>query len=199
MSSTWWKKIWHGFWRSLLPEDGAQIVELAITLPLLVVILVGIYDFGQAFTLRQKLSGAAREGARFASNQSSADLTNPGTCSAPDSICAARDVVDAYLIANHVNDCGLTSPSTTVTPSNLQWSFAAGGCTGGTFTLVINRGDTFQTSPGGGASPLVVEATQVTLSYPYVWQFNRVIQFVAPGSAFGPAQIPASAVMQNLN
>lgn len=187
--------------KNLGKNDGAQIVELAVTLPLLVVILIGIYDFGQAYNLKQKLAGAAREGARFASNQSSGDLTNSGTnCSpAPDSICAVRDVVDSYLIANNVNDCGLKTNTTTITPLNLQWTFTATGCTAGNFTLVINRGAIFTTTPGGTGTPLIVEGSQVSLSYPYVWQFNRVVQLIAPGSAYGPAQIPVSAVMQNIN
>ena len=152
--------------KNLGKNDGAQIVELAVTLPLLVVILIGIYDFGQAYNLKQKLAGAAREGARFASNQSSGDLTNSGTnCSpAPDSICAVRDVVDSYLIANNVNDCGLKTNTTTITPLNLQWTFTATGCTAGNFTLVINRGAIFTTTPGGTGTPLIVEGSQVSLS-----------------------------------
>lgn len=185
----------------LAGDEAAQIVELAVTLPLLVVILVGIYDFGQAYNLKQKLAGAAREGARFAASQSSGDLTNTGTnCSpAPDSICAVRDVVDSYLVANNVNDCGLKTNSTTITPVNLRWTFTATGCSAGNFTLVVNRGSIFTTSPGGGGTPLTVEGSQVSLSYPYVWQFNRVVQLIAPGSAYGPAQIPVSALMQNGN
>ena len=45
-------------------EDCAsQIVELAISLPVLVIFVVGIFDFGGALTLKQKLTNAAREGA----------------------------------------------------------------------------------------------------------------------------------------
>lgn len=195
------RTIGHAVFSKFAGDDAAQIVELAVTLPLLVVLLIGIYDFGQAYNLKQKLAAAAREGARFASNQTSGDLTNTGSncASTPDSICAVRDVVDSYLIANNINDCGLTSNTTTITPSNLQWTFTATGCTAGNFTLVINRGAIFTTSPGGTGTPLTVEGSQVSLSYPYVWQFNRVVQLIAPGSAYGPAQIPVSAVMQNVN
>src|SRR5689334_13035247 len=75
---------------------GAQIVEFAVTLPLLVAIFVGIYDFTNAFNLKQKLTVAIREGARFSSNQSTSDLTNSTLGSAPNSINVTRDVIDNY-------------------------------------------------------------------------------------------------------
>ena len=88
---------------------GSQIVELAVALPLLVVFVVGIFDFGSAFGIKQKIANAAREGARTASNQPTRDLsyTPGGGCGAPTSVCAIRDAVDHYLAAANVNDCGL--------------------------------------------------------------------------------------------
>jgi Flp pilus assembly protein TadG len=194
--------LWRAVCNKLAGDEAAQIVELAVTLPLLVVILIGIYDFGQAYNLKQKLAAAAREGARFASSQSTADLTNAGAvCSpAPDSICAVRDVVDSYFIANNINDCGLSSLTTapvTQNGTNWQWTFTAGGCPNlGNLTVTINRGFVFNIA---GTPAVTAEGTRVDISYPYLWQFNRVVQLVAPGSAYGPAQIPATAVMQNLN
>jgi Flp pilus assembly protein TadG len=175
---------------------GAQIVELAVTLPLLVVIFVGIYDFGQAFNMKQKLSTATREGARFAANQSTIDLTDlggPCSASAPKSVCAALDVIDAYLVANNINDCGLSSPSS-VTQTGWKWTFTGTSCPGGNLTLTIDRGAAFI------AGGVTVEATSVQLSYPYQWHFNRVVQFLVPGASFGAVtQIPTTATMQNLN
>ncbi|HKS72090.1 MAG TPA: TadE family protein, partial [Terriglobales bacterium] len=49
---------------SLLEEEGAQIVEFAVALPLLIVFVVGIFDFSSAFTLKQKLTNVARDTAR---------------------------------------------------------------------------------------------------------------------------------------
>ena len=175
--------------------SGAQIVELAVSLPLLVVIFVGIYDFSQAFVLKHKLSDAAREGARFASNQSTSDLTtNP-----PASILATRDVIDNYLIANQVNDCGLNS-ALPKPLGNWQWQFSAAGCSipGLDLVLTIDRGYLLTYVPSGG-STYTVEATQVRLDYPYQWQFNQVVKLIAPGANYGNTQIPTTAVMQNLN
>src|SRR5450755_3143018 len=49
---------------SLLKDvRGSALVEFAITLPLLVVFVVGIYDFSGAFNQKQKIAQAAQEGA----------------------------------------------------------------------------------------------------------------------------------------
>jgi Flp pilus assembly protein TadG len=181
--------------------EAAQIVELAITLPLLMALLVGIYDFGQAFNLKQKLAGAAREGARFASSQSTSDLSN----SSPASLLAVRDVVDSYLTSNNVNDLGLAT-ATPGTPTNWTWTFPGPPnpgppltcATDGQFTLTINRGFSYNVANGGNI--VTIEATQVTLSYPYQWQFNRVIKLVVGSASYAATScIVSSAAMQNLN
>jgi Flp pilus assembly protein TadG len=177
--------------------EGAQIVELAVSLPLLALLFVGTYDVGQAFNLKQKLVATTREAARSAANQSTADL-NGVTAATPSSISAIRDVVDSYLIANNINDCGLNT-ATAGTPVGWSWTFTAKGCPGGNFILTINRGYTYTTTStnAGNNVTVTVEATQVTMSYPYQWQFNRFIQMVGGNIAVSP--IPTSAVMQNLN
>ena len=57
--------------------DAAAIIEFAVALPLLVVLVVGIFDFGGAFNLKQELNNAAREGARFGAAQPTNDIS-PG-------------------------------------------------------------------------------------------------------------------------
>ena len=75
-------------------------------MPLLVVFVVGIFDFGQAFNDKLKLNGAAREGARLGSSLPTTDLTSNGgsTGTAPPSIDAVRSAVDSYLVAAGLND-----------------------------------------------------------------------------------------------
>jgi len=55
---------------------GAAAVEMAVVTPLLLTMLFGIIEFGYAFTVRQSLVTAAREGARIAAlpGSSSADI-----------------------------------------------------------------------------------------------------------------------------
>jgi Flp pilus assembly protein TadG len=50
-----------------LRERGAALLELAIVLPLLLVVVAGIVDFGFALQKYEVIANAAREGARLAS------------------------------------------------------------------------------------------------------------------------------------
>src|ERR1700679_3537679 len=81
--------------------DAAALIEFAVALPLLVVMVVGIFDFGGAFNLKQELNNAVREGATFGASQPTNDLTNAGT---PGSVDAARYIVASYLLAARLND-----------------------------------------------------------------------------------------------
>lgn len=45
-------------------ERGAAAVEFALVMPLLLVLVLGIAEFGRAYHLQTTLSGAAREGVR---------------------------------------------------------------------------------------------------------------------------------------
>jgi Flp pilus assembly protein TadG len=48
-------------WRS---ARGAELIEFAIVVPLLVLLLAGIFDFGMMFRSYEAVTNAAREGAR---------------------------------------------------------------------------------------------------------------------------------------
>lgn len=47
-------------------ERGAALLELAMTLPLLLLVSVGIFEFGRCYQTWQVVTNAAREGARLA-------------------------------------------------------------------------------------------------------------------------------------
>ena len=47
-------------------ERGAALIETAITIPIVLLIAVGIFEFGRAYQTWQVLTNAAREGARVA-------------------------------------------------------------------------------------------------------------------------------------
>jgi TadE-like protein len=186
--------------RRIRAQEGAELIEFAISLPLLVVFVVGIYDFGSAFTLKQKLGNITLEAARIAASQPMNDLSNPvkcGSSNVPGSICTIRNIAASDLAQNHVINCDLSPASVSSPPSSLDWIFTvSSGC-----KLEINRGLVI---PGVAlqspfTSNYMIEATQVKLTYPYQWQFNRVIGFLAPGANFTGGNITSQAVMQNLN
>jgi Flp pilus assembly protein TadG len=47
-------------------QRGAALIEMALTFPLLLLVAVGIFEFGRAYQTWQVLTNAAREGARVA-------------------------------------------------------------------------------------------------------------------------------------
>lgn len=189
--------------RSGTETEAAQIVEFALSLPLLVVFVVGIFDFSNAISLKQKLTSAATEGARVAAADPAGDLASP-TNGIPASVADAWQVVDNYLHAAKVNDCGLSG----VTPTQgtgLVWTATSAGlgCPGTGITLTINRSGNggnpvcFGSATSGTATMVVVN-TCVTIQYAYRWQFNSVSGLVG-GSLIGPSTITSVATAFNEN
>jgi Flp pilus assembly protein TadG len=177
-------------------DRASQIVEFALSLPLLVLLVVGIFDFSGALSLKQKLTNAAREGARVAAADPSNDLGNPPATGVPASIGDAFQVVDNYLISEKINDCGL-SAQTPAETSVLTWSAtaAANGCPTSGIALTINRGCITQQNVG---TTVDVVDTCVTIVYPYNWQFGGVSGLFG-GTFIPPIGITTTAVAFNEN
>lgn len=178
--------------------DGSQIVEFAVSLPLLMVLAVGIFDFGNAYNLKQKLTNAAREGARLGASQPTNDLSS----APPTSILAVRDVVDNYLQAARINDCGLQSATATAVGAASPWAWTFSSSCGaaiGNLVLIVNRGNVVTSAVVTAGNPVKVLTTQVTVQYPYRWQFNRVASLLGATGFAGTSQITAVAMMENQN
>ena len=178
--------------RSLRKSDaGSQIVEFALSVPVLVLFVIGIFDFSGALALKHKLENAVREGARVAAADPATDLN----ASMPVSVSDAYQAVDNYLVSEQVNDCGLASAAAPAGAS-LQWIYTANvGCPGASgLTLTINRGCNSPQSitVGGSAATVYLICTEVKIVYPYVWQFTGAAGVF--GRLVGPASITTSAV-----
>jgi Flp pilus assembly protein TadG len=197
---------WRTAQRAWRDERAAQIVEFAVALPLLVLFVVGIFDFSAAYTLKQKLTNLARDTARVAAADPANDLSNP----LPASISDAFWVVDNYLAANKINDCGITTSG--VTPTGQIWTFskASNGCTGTGLVVTINRGYYFPaattvvpadlncTPQATATNQIAVISTCVSIQYAYQWRFGRAIALL--GSTISlPTTITATAVAMNEN
>lgn len=179
-------------WRAPRWMAGSQLLEFALVLPFLLVMVVGIIDFGQAYNLKQKLNDAAREGARFAVQLSCADCTQ----TAPVTTQTLENSIVSYLTTAGVDVCGLTGTTapTAGPQAYASWTFTSPQqCTGttGNFVIEIDRGATFVNSNGA-----VVPSTQVIVNSPYAWTFNRIIGLL-PGTFQVVSTISSSAVMQN--
>jgi Flp pilus assembly protein TadG len=189
--------LWRVIGRRTGDDRASQIVEFAVSLPLLVLFVVGIFDFSSAITLKQKLTNAAREGARVAAADPANDLGNPSS-PLPASVGDALQVVDNYLLSEKINDCGLKT-SLPPPPTGLTWVATATGCPGGptaVLKLTINRGCvTPQTS---GQTTTYMVNTCVGIVYPYSWQFGGVSSLFG-GRFVGPSSITTTAVAFNEN
>ena len=96
-------------------EKAAALVEFAIVLPILLLIVFGIVDFGRALYTANNLTSAVREGARLASTQISPDATVAAQKT------AVSNAVKAYVVAFGGNAGAPTVSETFVgAPPNMQ-------------------------------------------------------------------------------
>jgi Flp pilus assembly protein TadG len=185
-------------------DRGSQMVEFAVTLPLLMVFVVGIFDFSGAFTLKQKLTNAARDAARAAAAEPASDLGRTLPMSVNDAFLALKN----YLATNQINDCGITASGS---PTGLTWQFTASGngCNLPGLTLTINRGYYFSQTAANlpsvscasqtpGSGQVAVVGTCVSIQYPYPWRFGRVASLLGAATTL-PTQVSATAVALNEN
>jgi Flp pilus assembly protein TadG len=182
---------------SLLREvQGAALLEFAIVLPLLMVFVVGIFDFSGAFNQKQKIDQAAQEGAIIAGAQPMSDIdpSNPNA-NGPDSLQPVVTAVFNSLAASGVVPKGTCAPPVTPTHSNLKWTYTILGCPDD-LVIVIDRG---WVSPSATTtSTTIAVGTIVKVTYPYHWRFNSVIQVLIPGAGYAAVtNLTESATVHN--
>lgn len=110
------KKIRFPF-RLVRRTEGAAAVEFAIVLNILLVLLVGMIDFGHAWFMRQIVTNASREGARLGVVYQAPAITTPQI---------------ETRVRDYLKSAGLNDPSTTVQVTG------AGGASGNQLTVKVN-------------------------------------------------------------
>jgi Flp pilus assembly protein TadG len=104
-------------------DEGAQVVETALALPLLVVIAFGIIQFGVAINRGQGMQAVAREGARIASIE---DMQLAYVLTRAEAVTPAGiDLDDLSLAVERVltyGDASQTTATWTWDPVNDTWS-----------------------------------------------------------------------------
>lgn len=171
--------------------EGSALVEFAVMVPLLVVFIVGIYDFSGAYNQKQKVEHAAQVGAMIAGGQPRADIyVGNGN---PDSLRPVVDVVfnslagDGALPLSGQTPC--VSTPTLVGTSGLTWTYRIDGCPD-SLTIVIDCGVV-------DAGPPATVSTSVTVTYPYRWRFNSVIQLLFPAGYAPITPLSETATVHN--
>jgi hypothetical protein len=172
------KNKWNARARGLACDTSAsEIAEFAAVLPVLLMILIGIFWFGQAFRIYGTITHAAREGARAAVAPLCA--TCSGANSPPSN---AWSAVQAAMNADNLNPTQLSQP--TVLPALCPCGTSSTDCNGapglpsavscdGSQTNICVQGTNgsspppevaLSTSAAGGAGTCGIS---VSLQYPY--------------------------------
>lgn len=83
-------------------ESGAVAVEFALIFPLLIVLVLGIAEFGRAFNIQVSLSEAGREASRYAAihcsetTYSASNAQSAGIAAAPSVALSASNITISY-------------------------------------------------------------------------------------------------------
>ncbi len=146
--------------------SGSEIAEVAVVLPLLMVILLAIVLFGRAFNIYTTVTQAAREGARLGLSSSCASCGNsPSTTSAIDS------QVIQTLQASHIDPSGIQQHIPNPVP-------VKGACTGPSPSSTTNNINVYTNVQlnAGTADPPVCGVV-VSFLYPYKFSLFDPVQF----------------------
>jgi Flp pilus assembly protein TadG len=157
-----------GTWCSLICDtQGTEIAETAVILPLLLILLIAVFWFGQAFRIYGTLTHAAREGARAAVAPACA------TCAATTPNQNATTAVATAMTAAHLNTAELLGLTSWTRPQ----LYACGTSTVQACDAIVNNINIcVQTNvqlsnanPAGGAGSC---GTSVSLRYKYPYRFT---------------------------
>lgn len=97
-------------------DEGAALAEFALVIPFLVLLLVGIIEFGAALNHQISVQGAAREGARMLALRNNAGAVDAA-------VHASAGIADITSITQTPCPAGTTSTSTAQARVVVQSSF----------------------------------------------------------------------------
>lgn len=150
-------------WRGLAHDTrGAEIAEAAAVLPLMFMVLLGIFWFGQAFSIYGVITRAAQEGARAAA------LPVCATCAA-----GSTGTTNAITTVQNTLTTANLNPSLSKPPTTTPLFSACGNSGGGSLscnspsTNICVQMPVQLSNPGSGASGMC----GVSVSFRYPFQF----------------------------
>lgn len=153
-----------------LNEAGASLLEFAFTVPILIALVAGAWDFGSAFALKDKMTNAAREAARVAvSNSVLPPVGSSATCSSatatPCNIVAAISALQYYMENAGATSVSCIQPDSPTNSSGETYTYTCSSVPG--LQIVIDH-DAAVTVDGAEA----LKATTVSFQYPVKWWFS---------------------------
>ncbi len=98
-------------------KRGQALVELALTLPLIAMILVSMFDFGMLLYAHIQVANAVREGARASSlyrsvrYENTSNLSNPAACTSGIEGWSVLDVASQAIVTRALTNQGCRNPT----------------------------------------------------------------------------------------
>src|SRR3984885_9028008 len=143
---------------------GQELAEAAVVLPLVFMVLLGIFWFGQAFSIYGTLAQAARVGAQAAANPACSTCVSaatPGT--------NACNAVQTTFKAANLDITKVAHPNPLPAPLSCDTGKAVGGCDPSPCNVCVQSG--VQLSSTAGTNAAGVCGVSVTFQYPYQFWF----------------------------
>jgi Flp pilus assembly protein TadG len=164
-------------WRLACGTQGTEIVEAAVVLPLLFMLVIGVFWFGQAFRIYGTIAHAAREGARAGAAPSCSSCA-AGNSPSQNAYTAIQDALAAAKL--DVANAQPPTPAPSL-PSCVPGG-AARACDGNYLNVCIQTDVQLSSTAGAGVCGI-----SVTFQYPY--------QFTFPGTSLNKQliKLPAAA------
>jgi hypothetical protein len=176
--------------RQLVGTDGAEIAEVALVLPLVFMLLLGIVWFGRAFNIYSTIQQAAQQGAITAARDSCATCGNAAALTT-----TVDGVITAVMQASNLNasqiqlppaapNCAAGQPCAACPSPPFPPTLSTGLCSS---TANIYVCQNVQLNPTAGQPPQC--GTVVSFQYPFTFYF--------PGTSLNLQQITLSAQAQS--
>jgi hypothetical protein len=149
---------------ALRKDDGAEIAEAALVLPLVFTLLLGIVWFGRAFNIYSTIQQAAQQGAITAARSSCATCGN-----APATDATVSTAVEAVMNASNVAPAQILiwNPGLIACPS--PPAPPGGGCTPPTSGKITVCRNVLLNHPNSAQPPQC--GTAVSFKYPFSFNF----------------------------
>ena len=192
MKFFWRKTAWL---KAVRETDGSEIAEAALVLPLMFMMLLAIFWFGQAFSMYGTITHAARQGARAAVAPACTTCTAANTPAQN-----AYNAVRSALAASRLNPVNMSRPTTA--PALCTCNSTNAACNGGSLvacdasetSVCVQTNVQLSFSAKGGAGEC---GTSVSFQYKYPHHFYLpCAEWPCTSLDLGQMSLPAQAQMR---
>jgi Flp pilus assembly protein TadG len=178
---------WHGRWTHKR-AGGQSLVEMALVIPILVMLLTGVFEFGLLLYAHVQVSNAAREAGRAASLYRSTryitvDGNNAPSCEGSIDGWSLNETLQQAIVYRALDNQGCPTTAGAIQSTSLGWLPTTPPAPDTIQVTVVNVEDTSfwptgaSTQVNGNIMPRPGTQATVTLRYPY--QLQVISNFVS--------------------